>query len=95
MPAQSEYCHARHIFEDIRGRHPNPARIRSIVGGLGCINYDLHCSIEDSKVYTFHENWASKKALDEHLEMSYLKEFLKKSDKLLEKPTELYLCTKI
>ncbi len=61
----------------------------------GCINYDLHRSIEDSRVYIFHENWASKKALDEHLEMPYLKEFLRKSDKLLEKPMELYLCIKI
>jgi quinol monooxygenase YgiN len=60
-----------------------------------CINYDLHRSIEDPGVYVFHENWTSKKALDEHLEMPYLKELLKKSKELLEKPIELHICTRI
>jgi quinol monooxygenase YgiN len=61
----------------------------------GCINYDLHRSIEDPGVYIFHENCTSKKALDEHLEMPYLKELLKKSKELLEKPIELHICTRI
>ena len=61
----------------------------------GCIKYDLHRSIEDPAVYVFYENWASKKALDEHLEMHYLKELLKKSKELLEKPIELHICTRI
>jgi quinol monooxygenase YgiN len=26
----------------------------------GCLNYDLHCSIEDSTLFLFYENWASK-----------------------------------
>ena len=60
-----------------------------------CINYDLHRSIEDPGVYIFHENWTSKKALDEHLEMPYLKELLKNSKELLVKPIELHICTRI
>ena len=40
----------------------------------GCINYDLHKSIENPAVYVFHENWQSKAHLDTHLETSHIKE---------------------
>jgi len=61
----------------------------------GCINYDLHRSSEDPTMYMFYENWVNKKALDQHLEMPYLKEFSKKADRLLKKPIELSLYRKI
>ena len=39
----------------------------------GCINYDLHKSIEDPVVYVFHENWETKEHLDRHLETDHIK----------------------
>ncbi len=57
----------------------------------GCINYDLHVSIDDKGLFMFYENWVSKKDLDEHLDMPYLKDFLGKSEALLAEPVEIAL----
>jgi quinol monooxygenase YgiN len=55
----------------------------------GCINYDLHQSAEDPSVLMLYENWISKKDLDEHLAMPYLKDFLEKADDLLREPVDI------
>ncbi|MFC1835731.1 putative quinol monooxygenase [Thermodesulfobacteriota bacterium] len=57
----------------------------------GCINYDLHVSLDDKSVLVLYENWTSKKALDEHLEMPHLRDFLGKADDLLAEPVEITL----
>jgi quinol monooxygenase YgiN len=57
----------------------------------GCITYDLHVSIDDKGRLMLYENWVSKKDLDEHLEMPYLKDFLGKSGDLLAEPVEIAL----
>ncbi|RKZ26407.1 antibiotic biosynthesis monooxygenase, partial [bacterium] len=61
----------------------------------GCINYDLHQSENNSKVFMFHENWASKKLLDRHLATPHLQEFIKKSENLLAKPLDVSLWNKL
>jgi quinol monooxygenase YgiN len=33
----------------------------------GCINYDLHQSIDDPTLFVFYENWVSREALERHL----------------------------
>ena len=38
----------------------------------GCVNYDLHRSIENPAIYIFHENWKSKSHLDAHLQSQHL-----------------------
>ena len=38
----------------------------------GCINYDLHQSIEDEKIFIFHENWTSEAHLDAHLASDHI-----------------------
>ena len=35
----------------------------------GCLNYDFHQSLEDSTIFTWHETWANKSALDAHFAM--------------------------
>lgn len=55
----------------------------------GCLNYDLHRSADDPDLFMFYENWASRKDLNEHLEMPYLKEFLGRAGELLAKPVEI------
>jgi len=55
----------------------------------GCINYDLHQNPDDPSIFMLYENWASKKALDEHLAMPYLKDLLGKGDDLFSAPVDI------
>jgi quinol monooxygenase YgiN len=57
----------------------------------GCINYDLHQSVDDKALFLFYENWTGKKDLDDHLAMPYLRDFLGKADELLAEPVEITL----
>jgi len=55
----------------------------------GCINYDLHQNPDDKSLFMFYENWISKKALDEHLGMPYVKSFMEEADDLFAEPIEI------
>lgn len=57
----------------------------------GCINYDLHQSSEDPSIFMLYENWNSKKDLDDHLAMPYLKDLAAKADDMLAKPLDIQL----
>ena len=57
----------------------------------GCINYDLHQSVEDPTVFMLYENWRSKKDLDEHLAMPYLKDLIGKAEELVREPIDIAL----
>jgi quinol monooxygenase YgiN len=57
----------------------------------GCINYDLHESTDDPGSFLFHESWASKQHLDDHLNRPHLKAFLGKADALLAEPPRITL----
>ena len=61
----------------------------------GCINYDLHQSVDEKTLFMFYENWRSKEDLDKHLEMPYLKSFLEKADKILAEPVDVTLWEKV
>jgi quinol monooxygenase YgiN len=61
----------------------------------GCINYDLHRSIDDRSVFMFYENWVSKEDLDKHLAMPYMRAFMEKAEKLLAEPAEITLWERI
>jgi len=39
----------------------------------GCLNYDLHVSPDNPARFLFHENWASRTLLDEHLQSPHFK----------------------
>jgi quinol monooxygenase YgiN len=54
----------------------------------GNINYYLHVSDEDDKVFMVYENWKDQKALDEHMVQPYLKKFIDKMDEWFECPIE-------
>lgn len=43
----------------------------------GCLQYDLHRSVEDPSVFVFYEIWESKNALDKHFQTPH---FLRLSD---------------
>jgi quinol monooxygenase YgiN len=61
----------------------------------GCINYDLHQSMDDPTVFILYENWVSKADLEAHLEKPYLKQFLARADEMLRAPVEIALCRMI
>lgn len=58
---------------------------------VGCINYDLHDSIDNPQQFVFHENWTSREALDRHLATPHLTAFLGTVDALLAEPIDLTL----
>ena len=60
----------------------------------GCINYDLHESINTPGVYVFHENWESKALLDAHLQTDHIKKCQESLDGKTAS-TELFLLNKI
>ncbi len=57
----------------------------------GCINYDLHVATGDKGLFVLYENWVSKQALDEHLEMPYLQELKAKAGELCAEPIDISL----
>lgn len=61
----------------------------------GCINYDVHQTLDDPTVFLWHETWANQKAIDEHFEMSYFKEFVATVEEFAEAPAQIILSKKI
>jgi quinol monooxygenase YgiN len=61
----------------------------------GCLNYDLHQSTEDPAKFLFHENWASKAALDAHLQSPQIQALLPRVDELCGAFPEIKLWEKI
>lgn len=60
---------------------------------VGCIDYHLHVSDDDPRLFLFYENWRSRKDLDEHLKMPYLVEFFGKREHLVEGDIPLHFYT--
>lgn len=61
----------------------------------GCINYDLHQAVDDRSVFVFHENWTSRRDLDEHLAKPHLEEFMTVAENLLDEPVDIRVLTRI
>ena len=61
----------------------------------GCLNYDLHQAADDPARFLFHENWTSKKHLDDHPARPHLQAFLAKAGSLLAEPPQITLWQKI
>lgn len=58
----------------------------------GNINYDLHISTDDDRLFIIYENWRDQTALDNHMSQLYLKDFLARQDELLECPIDGKIC---
>ncbi len=41
----------------------------------GCLNYDLHRSIEDNALFLFYENWSRRSHWEQHMESEHIKAF--------------------
>ena len=55
----------------------------------GCITYCLHQDCDDDSVFMFYENWASKEALEEHLQTPHLQALVARADELFAEPLEI------
>jgi len=85
------------VLARVRARAGREAEVRRLLVALvapsraeaGCLNYDLHQSADDPTEFTFYENWASRAALDAHLDMPHLNEFDAHAEALLAEPVEI------
>lgn len=57
----------------------------------GCLNYDLHQSLENKGDFVLYENWVSQEALDNHLKTPNLTAFLEKVPGILAAPVDISL----
>jgi quinol monooxygenase YgiN len=61
----------------------------------GCLNYDLHQAVDNPALLVFHETWASRKLLDEHIARPHVQAFFAKTGDLLVEPPQIIFCEKI
>jgi len=61
----------------------------------GCTVYDLYRAAERKTFFMFYECWRSKKDLDEHLQMPYVRHFMKKAGEMLTEPVSVSLWEKL
>lgn len=57
----------------------------------GCLNYDLHQSLDQPGKFVFYENWTSKEALDAHLKTPHLTQGAKAAQEFLAEPIAISL----
>ena len=50
----------------------------------GCINYDMHRSVEDPGLVMFYENWETKPLWERHMESPHLTEFSAETEDVIE-----------
>ena len=50
----------------------------------GCINYDMHRSVEDPGTIMFYENWTTKPLREQHMESPHLNEFSAATEDMVE-----------
>ena len=55
----------------------------------GCINYDIHQSIEDETVFIWHETWANKAAIDEHFATPFFQKFFEIVGEIAAEPPQI------
>ncbi len=50
----------------------------------GCINYDMHRSIEEPGTIMFYENWTTRPLWEQHMEAPHLTEFSAETEGIVE-----------
>jgi quinol monooxygenase YgiN len=56
----------------------------------GCINYDLHQSLDDPTVFVMYENWDDRSDLVEHFNKPYMQEVMKTLPDQLRLPLKMH-----
>lgn len=55
----------------------------------GCINFDMHESLDDASQFMFHENWTSEAALRRHFETPHIRNWVALTAELLAEPLDV------
>jgi len=85
------------VIAIIKAKPGNEAEVRAALLALvpitrkepGCLNYDLHVSTENSGHFAFHENWASRQHLDDHLARPHLVALAARGAELFAEPPQI------
>jgi quinol monooxygenase YgiN len=64
-------------------------------GEEGCINFDMHQSIEDPALFLFHENWTGEERLEQHLRSPHIQAWFVQTDELLAEPVQITRCRRV
>jgi quinol monooxygenase YgiN len=78
------------VVATFQARPGKEAELRAALTGLlaptrqepGCLNYDLHQSVQEPAKFLFHENWTDQAALDAHLKSPHIQKLLPRVDEL-------------
>jgi quinol monooxygenase YgiN len=57
----------------------------------GCLNYDIHQSIEDETVFMWHETWANRDAVEEHFATPFFQDFFAVVGEIAAEPPQINL----
>lgn len=60
----------------------------------GCINYDMHRSVEEPGLIMFYENWTTRPLWEQHMKSPHLTHFSEATDGIVEE-WELFLGEKV
>lgn len=77
--------HAGVVFESLK-QIVEPTRAEA-----GCINYDLHRSLEDPTVFVFYENWETRAHWEAHDQSEHLKQHRERTAGMTEDVTLYHL----
>ncbi len=61
----------------------------------GCLNYDLHQSLQNPCEFVFHENWTNQEVLDAHLQTRHIAEAMTAAQSFLAEPVKITLWKQI
>ena len=85
------------VIARVRAKSGKEKELREVLLGLvaptraeaGCLNYDLHESVDRPGLFFFYENWTNPAEMARHFETLHVKEALKKAETLLAEPLEI------
>lgn len=60
----------------------------------GCVNYDMHRSVEDPGTFMFYENWTTRPLWEQHMKSPHLADFSASTEGMVE-VWELFLGEKV
>ncbi len=71
------------IVATLKSKKGNEQKLKDVLSKLvpitqkekGCINYDMHQSVEDPGTFVFHENWETRADWDAHMKAPHLTQF--------------------
>lgn len=91
------------VIAEVRARSGMEEKVRQALlalvspthGEEGCLDYDLHESIDEKGLFYFYENWTTEKALSRHLETPHLKALGVQLDGCLAEPVQIVRCRRL